>query len=69
MVAWSLKCNICSYIFLDCHEPGDNLKKTVCHAQHTNFYINRMPISYSTFWPRKISKSQFVRILLDYKGQ
>ena len=37
MVAWSLKCNIWSYIFLDFHEPGDNLKKSISHAQHTIF--------------------------------
>ena len=40
MVAWSLKCIIWSYIFLDFHEPGEN-----CETH--NFYINRMPISYS----------------------
>ena len=26
MVAWSLKCNIWSYIFLDFHEPGKIVK-------------------------------------------
>ena len=37
MVAWSLKCNIWSYIFLDFHEPGENCKKSISHAQHTIF--------------------------------
>ena len=43
MVAWSLKCNIWSYIFLDFHEPGDNSKKSISHAQHTIFISTECP--------------------------
>ena len=43
MVAWSLKCNIWSYIFLDFHEPGDDSKKSISHAQHTIFISTECP--------------------------
>ena len=43
MVAWSLKCNIWSYIFLDFHEPGENSKKSIYHAQHTIFISTECP--------------------------
>ena len=37
LVAWSLKCNIWSYIFLNFHEPEFPSKKSISHAQHTIF--------------------------------
>ena len=43
MVAWSLKCNIWICIFLDFHEPGDNYKKSISHAQHTIFISTECP--------------------------
>ena len=47
MVAWSLKCNMSSYIFLDFHEHGEMFINSIYHVQNIIFYINRMPISYS----------------------
>ena len=54
MVAWSLKCNIWSYIFLDFHEPGTIVK---------NLYLMLSPFHTLLFGLEKISISQFVRIL------
>ena len=63
MVAWSLKCIIWIYIFLDFHEPGENCKKSISHAQHTIFISTECPFHTLQFDHDKISISQFVRIL------
>ena len=43
MVAWSLKCNIWSYIFLVFHELGENCKKSISHAQNVIFISTECP--------------------------
>ena len=68
MVAWSLKCNIWSYIFLDFHEPGEKFINSIYHVQNIIFILTECP--FHTLFPQdKITISQFVRIVLDYKGQ
>ena len=37
MVAWSLKCNTWSFLFLDFHEPGDNSIKSIYLMLNTQF--------------------------------
>ena len=44
MVAWSLKCNIWNFLFLDFHEPGENSIKSISHAQHTIFISAECPV-------------------------
>ena len=43
MVAWSLKCNIWSYIFLDFHEPGDTCINSIYHVQNIIFISTEYP--------------------------
>ena len=38
MVAWSLKCNIWSYIFLDFHKLLENCKKSISHLNTQFLY-------------------------------
>ena len=55
MVAWSLKCNIWIYIFLDFNEHVDNCKKSYLMVKHTIFISTEYPFHTLLFGLEKIS--------------
>ena len=68
MVAWSYMCNNLFYIFMNLTIFGTN-EEHISRVPTHNFYIIRIPISYSSHCGYDISSIHHYIIFYDYNGQ
>ena len=67
MVAWSLKCNFWSQIFIKLNIFFNNCKKSISHVQHTIFISAGSPFHILTIVAFNNSSIHYYLYFYDYK--